>query len=62
MVRVGPDAYEDALENEHVRPMDFNQRPMRGMIYVAADGIRTEEELARWVVAGAAFAASLPPK
>jgi TfoX/Sxy family transcriptional regulator of competence genes len=62
MVRVGPDAYDAALANEHVRPMDFNHRPMRGMIYVGADGLRTEDDLARWVDAGAGFAASLPAK
>ena len=27
MVRVGPDAYDDALGQVHVRPMDFTGRP-----------------------------------
>ena len=62
MVRVGPDAHDAAVAQPHVRPMDFGHRPMRGMVYVAPDGVRSTEELARWVHAGAAMAASLPPK
>ena len=42
--------------------MDFGHRPMKGMVYVAPDGVATDPELTRWVDAGAAFAASLPPK
>ena len=34
MVRVGPDAYEGALAEPHVREMDFTGLPMRGMIIV----------------------------
>ena len=62
MVRVGPDAHDAAVTEPHVRPMDFAHRPMRGMVYVAPDGVRSDEALARWVHAGAALAASLPPK
>ncbi len=62
MVRVGPDAHDVAVAEPHVRPMDFANRPMRGMVYVAPDGVRSAQELARWVQAGAAMAASLPPK
>ncbi len=62
MVRVGPEAHDAAVAQPHVRPMDFGNRPMRGMVYVAPDGVRSTEELARWVHAGAAMAASLPPK
>lgn len=30
VVRVGPDAYDDAVTRSHARPMDFTGRPMRG--------------------------------
>lgn len=30
MTRVGPEAYPDALEQPHVRKMDFTGRPMAG--------------------------------
>ena len=62
MVRVGPDAHDEALAQPHVRVMDFAHRPMKGMIYVAPAGVATDPELARWVDAGADFAATLPPK
>ena len=62
MVRVGPDSHDDALAQPHVREMDFAGRPMKGMIYVSADGVASDSELDRWVTAGAEFAASLPPK
>jgi hypothetical protein len=35
---------------------------MRGFVIVAAEGIGSEPELARWVEVGAGHAASLPPK
>jgi len=59
MVRVGRDAYEEALARPHTRPMDFPGRPMKGMVYVSPAGIRTEWDLARWVEAGVSYAASL---
>ena len=62
MVRVGPEAHDEALAQPHTRIMDFSNRPMRGMVYVAPDGLRTDTELARWVDAGARFARSLPAK
>lgn len=62
MVRVGADGHDDAIAEPHVRVMDFTNRPMRGFLYVEPDGLRTPEDLARWVAAGADHAASLPPK
>ena len=62
MVRVGADAHEDALAQPHARPMDFSNRPMRGMVYVDAAGTRADTDLDRWVRAGTRFAGSLPPK
>jgi TfoX/Sxy family transcriptional regulator of competence genes len=62
MVRIGPDAHDDALGQPHVRIMDFAGKPMKGMIYVGPGGVASDRDLARWVDAGADFAASLPPK
>ncbi len=62
MVRVGPEAYEASLARSHARPMDFTGRPMRGMVFVDAAGIRTKRTLAPWVKRGVAFAGSLPAK
>jgi TfoX/Sxy family transcriptional regulator of competence genes len=61
MVRVGPDQYEEAVGLPHARPMDFTGRPMRGMVYVAAAGLKGGE-LDAWVERGLRYASSLPPK
>jgi TfoX/Sxy family transcriptional regulator of competence genes len=49
VARVGPGAYEEALAEPHVRPMDFTGRPLTGFVYVEGDGIATDEALATWV-------------
>jgi hypothetical protein len=62
VVRVGPDAWGDALARRHVRPMDFTGRPLTGYVYVAPPGVRTAASLKAWVERGLAFARTLPPK
>jgi TfoX/Sxy family transcriptional regulator of competence genes len=60
MVRVGPEQYDEALAQPHARPMDFTGRPLKGMVYVAREGLRTEAQLARWVARGVAFVCAMP--
>ena len=62
MVRIGKDAYEDALLQEYVTEMDFNGRPMRGMIYIDEEGSQKEKIINEWIAMGYEFANSLPPK
>jgi TfoX/Sxy family transcriptional regulator of competence genes len=62
MVRVGPDRHEEALAEPHVRPMDFTGRPMKGYVFVAAAGCRTDAAVARWVQRGSEFVATLGAK
>jgi hypothetical protein len=62
VVRVGPEAFEAALAEDHVRAFDFSGRPIRGWVYVAAAGLASDEALAGWVSRGLGFARSLPPK
>jgi TfoX/Sxy family transcriptional regulator of competence genes len=62
MVRVGPGEYEKALARKHVRPMDFTGRPLKGMVYVAAAGIRTGSTLRAWIERGIAYCETLPAK
>jgi len=59
MVRVGPEHYEAALADAHVRPMDFTGRPMNGYVFVGPGGTQTEKAIKRWVDQGAAFVATL---
>ena len=62
MIRLDYEEAERALAEEHTRPMDFTGKPLRGMVYVSAEGIAGDEQLASWAEAGADHAASLPPK
>jgi TfoX/Sxy family transcriptional regulator of competence genes len=55
MVRVGPRQYEEALAQPCARPMDFTGRPLKGMVYVALEGLRTDAALAGWIRRGLSF-------
>lgn len=55
MVRISPDVYEEALEQPHVRPMDFTGRPMKGFIFVDEQGCRTSKTLRYWIDLAVAF-------
>ena len=61
MVRVGPDRYSDALAQPHARPMDFTGHPLKGMVYVGPEGLRTASALARWVQRGLEFVSEAKP-
>lgn len=62
MVRVGPDATDDALARPHTRRFDMTGRPMKGWILVAPEGVKTKSQLGGWVARGVGFAGTLPPK
>lgn len=62
MVRLDRDDAEAAQAEDHVGPMEFTGRPMRGFILVETEGIEGDTDLGRWVDAGADFAESLPSK
>ena len=62
MVRVGPEAHEEALRHPGARPMDFAGRPMKGMVFVDESGYGQRDGLSRWVDTAVGFAASLPSK
>jgi TfoX/Sxy family transcriptional regulator of competence genes len=61
MLRLGADLARSALERPHVEPMDFTGRPMTGMVYVTAEGLRGRE-LRAWVERAVGFVRTLPPK
>jgi TfoX/Sxy family transcriptional regulator of competence genes len=62
MVRVGPDATDEALSRPHTRLFDMTGRPMKGWILVARAGVETKRQLAPWVERGVRFARTLPAK
>jgi TfoX/Sxy family transcriptional regulator of competence genes len=62
IVRLDPSDADKAMGESGVREFDFTGRPMKGWIFVSAERTDDDAGLAEWVEAGAAFAASLPPK
>ncbi len=61
MLRLGPEAAGRALDQPHVRPMDFSGRPMKGMVFVDPAGLHGDA-LRQWVDDAADYARGLPPK
>jgi len=55
MVRVGEAAVEAHSNRVGVRPMDFTKRPMKGYLFIDADGTDMDEDLEFWVDACLAF-------
>ncbi len=62
MVRVGPEAYDEALAQPGARLMDFTGRPMKGMVFVGPEGYESDDGLRGWVERGVEYALSLPAK
>ena len=62
MARVGPEHYQRALTRPHTREMDFTGKPLKGFIYVEAEGFESDEDLKYWVSLCEQFVISLPPK
>lgn len=62
MVRVGPDAWAEALAQPHAREMDFTGRSMKGFVFVEPAGLAEDADLRAWIDRGLAFAGALPPK
>ena len=49
MARIDPKVYEVALGKRGCREMDFTGRPMKGFVFVDAEGTRTKKDLEYWV-------------
>jgi TfoX/Sxy family transcriptional regulator of competence genes len=62
VVRVGVEAYVEALTQPDVRPMDFTGRPMKGFVYLRAPGYRTTANLRKWIRRGLMVVLSRPAK
>ena len=62
LVRLDREDSDRVLAEPHVKLMRMGGRTMRGFLTVAAEAIADDGELAHWIDAGAAYAASLPPK
>lgn len=62
MIRVGAEHYQAALSEPHAREMDFTGKPLKGFVYIDAEGISEDGDLLKWLNRGLAYVATLPPK
>ena len=49
MCRIGEEHYEEALEMNGCREMDFAKRPMKGYVYVNEEGIKKRADFKYWI-------------
>ncbi|HYF31949.1 MAG TPA: TfoX/Sxy family protein [Chitinophagaceae bacterium] len=49
MVRLDPAVYDEVLEKEGCKPMDFTGKVMKGFVFVDADVLNTKRKLEYWV-------------
>jgi hypothetical protein len=55
-------AYEQALQQPHVREFDITGRPMKGWVLVGAEGVEDDKQLQDWINQTSEFVATLPGK
>ncbi|MDZ4715730.1 MAG: TfoX/Sxy family protein [Cytophagales bacterium] len=55
MCRIDPAVYEDALERNGCRPMDFTGRPMKGFVFVEEAGYQLRKDFDFWISLSLAF-------
>jgi TfoX/Sxy family transcriptional regulator of competence genes len=49
MVRLDPERYDEAMEKEGCKPMDFTGKIMKGYVFVDIDALNTKKKLDYWV-------------
>ena len=49
MVRLDPERYDEVMEKEGCKPMDFTGKVMKGYVFVDADMLKTKKQLAYWI-------------
>jgi TfoX/Sxy family transcriptional regulator of competence genes len=49
IVRLNPEKYDEVMEKEGCRPMDFTGKVMKGFVFVDANVLTTKKKLEYWV-------------
>jgi TfoX/Sxy family transcriptional regulator of competence genes len=62
LLRVEPEETDALAAKPHAAPFEMRGREMQGWLRVAAEGVKTKEQLQRWVSRGVGYARTLPPK
>lgn len=55
MCRIDPDIYEKALEKKGCREMVFTGKPMKGYVFVGAEGLKSKKDFDHWIALCIAF-------
>jgi TfoX/Sxy family transcriptional regulator of competence genes len=55
MARIDPEVYEEALDKNGCREMDFTGRPMKGFVFVSPEGTKGKKDLSYWINLALAF-------
>jgi TfoX/Sxy family transcriptional regulator of competence genes len=62
MLRLGEQGADAALDQPHVRPMDFTGKPMRTMVFVDSAGTASDGAVKAWMGRALTFVDALPHK
>lgn len=49
MVRLDPSKYEEVMEKDGCKPMDFTGKVMKGFVFVDIEALNTKKKLEYWV-------------
>jgi TfoX/Sxy family transcriptional regulator of competence genes len=49
MVRIDPAKYDEVMEKEGCKPMDFTGKVMKGFVFVDIDALNTKKKLEFWM-------------
>ena len=49
MVRLDPAKYDEVMEKDGCKPMDFTGKVMKGYVFVDADVLNTKKKLEYWI-------------
>jgi TfoX/Sxy family transcriptional regulator of competence genes len=60
IVRIGNEAATKAMDEPHVKPMDFTGKVLKSFAEIKPPGIKIDSQLRRWVLMAAEYAAAIP--
>ena len=49
MVRLDPEKYDEVMEKDGCKPMDFTGKVMKGFVFVDASAVTTKKKLEYWI-------------
>ena len=49
MLRIDPEKYDEVMEKEGCKPMDFTGKIMKGFVFVSEDVLNTKKKLEYWI-------------